>query len=82
MAGTRSLADRVSEEIRVEMARQRINQVELAARLHVAQPWVSRRLSGKTPITVDDLDRFAAALRKPVEALVGHGVNAAQSRAA
>lgn len=82
MAGTRSLADRVSEEIRVEMARQRINQVELAARLHVAQPWVSRRLSGKTPITVDDLDRFADALRKPVEALVGAGVNAAQSRAA
>lgn len=66
----RSLADRVAEEIRVEMARQRLNQVELAARMHVAQPWISRRLGGKTPITLGDLEQIAEGLGVPVADLL------------
>lgn len=68
---TRPLSDRVSEEIRVEMARQRINQVELAARMHVAQPWISRRLSGKTPLSLDDVERIAIGLKVHVSDLLG-----------
>lgn len=69
----RPLAERVVEEIRVAMARQRINQVELAARMHVAQPWISRRLSGKTPITLDDIERLAEGLRLDVDELLAPG---------
>lgn len=81
------LSDRVSTEIRVEMARQRLSQTDLADRLNVAQPWVSRRLSGKTPITLEDLERVASGLGVDVVDLMGgpragRGVNAAQSRAA
>ena len=66
----RPLADLVIEEIRVEMARQRLNQSDLARLLTEGQPWVSRRLSGATPMTLDDLERIARALRIDVEDVV------------
>lgn len=69
----RPLAERVIEEVRVAMARQRINQVELAARMHVAQPWISRRLGGKTPITLEDVERLAEGLRLDVNDLLAPG---------
>ena len=37
------------------MARRRLNQTDLAGLLGQGQPWVSRRMSGSTPITVDDV---------------------------
>ncbi len=68
----RRLSDYATEEIRVEMARRRLNQSELAERRDPpeGQPWVSRRLSARTPLTVDDLERIAAALRVPVDHLL------------
>lgn len=72
----RALSDIVAEEIRVEMARQRLSQVDLADLLREGQPWVSRRLRGATPISVDDLERIAVALRVSVVDLMGMRVSA------
>jgi transcriptional regulator with XRE-family HTH domain len=69
MAST-GLNDAVLEEIRVWMARRRLNQSELAELLGEGQPWVSRRLGGRTPLTVDDLQRVADALGVDVLALL------------
>lgn len=44
------------------MARRRSNQSKLAAKLGVTEPWVSRRLNGKTDLTIEDLYRIAAVL--------------------
>lgn len=71
IARTRPLSDIVAEEIRVEMARQRLSQTDLARLLQQGQPWVSRRLSGATPITVDDLELIARTLRVRAEDLMG-----------
>lgn len=52
-------------EIRVWMARRQMNQSELAARIGVAQSWVSKRLSGTVALSVDDLGAIAEALDVP-----------------
>ncbi len=52
----------VIEEIRVAMARRRWRQSELARQLGVSEVWVSRRLTGKTDISVGELYRIAEAL--------------------
>ncbi len=65
------LARRVAAEIRAEMARQRITQVELANRLTRAQPWVSRRVSGHVPLALDELEQIAAVLDVPLAQLFG-----------
>jgi transcriptional regulator with XRE-family HTH domain len=57
--------DDAVREIRAEMARQRITQRQLAARLGRQQPYVQRRLSGHVPLTLDDLAAFAEALGLP-----------------
>lgn len=56
------LARTATEEIRAEMARQRLSQSQLAQRCDRSQAWVSRRLAGDTPLTLDDLDVIAVAL--------------------
>lgn len=63
MSDTRGgLSGRVEAEIRAEMARQRISQIGLSVRVHQSQAWVSRRLSGVVPISLDDLELIAHAL--------------------
>jgi transcriptional regulator with XRE-family HTH domain len=49
-------------EIRAEMARQRIYNKDLAAKIGVTAPTMSRYLSGRIPLTLDDLERIAEAL--------------------
>jgi transcriptional regulator with XRE-family HTH domain len=61
-AGRRALNDQVAEEIRVQLARKRMSQAELARRLAVSGPWLSYRLTGKQPIDLNDLDAIATAL--------------------
>lgn len=58
-------AEPVLTEIKVWMARRRINQSELAESLGVAQSWVSKRLAGKVTLSVGDLTEIAAALDVP-----------------
>lgn len=58
----RPLTDRVAEEIRALMARQRMSGRELARRLNVSASWVNYRLTGSQPIDVNDLELIAEAL--------------------
>lgn len=66
LAKSETLADRVATEILSELARRRQSQAKLAAALGKAPMWVSDRLSGKTQITVNDLERIAEALELKV----------------
>ncbi|MFF2493207.1 helix-turn-helix domain-containing protein [Agromyces sp. NPDC058064] len=51
-----------------------MSQRELARRVGVGQSTVSRVLSGKTPMTVDQLDAFCRVLRlEPSEVLAAAG---------
>ena len=47
-----------------------MSRAELARRLDVAEMWLSRRLTGRTPITVEDLGRIATALGVPAGSLL------------
>lgn len=69
-AGTRSLSERVAEEIRVVMLRRRITGAQLAARLNVSPAWVSYRLSGKQAIDLNDLEAIARILAVSVQSLL------------
>lgn len=65
---TGSLTQRVSAEIRAEMARQQVTQRELAGRLKVDQAVISRRLAGdRYSFTTTELDRIAEILGVPVD---------------
>jgi len=64
-SSTTGYAAPVLVEIKVWMARRRINQTELAAKIGVAQSWVSKRLAGTVALTVDDLGAIATALDVP-----------------
>jgi transcriptional regulator with XRE-family HTH domain len=59
---SKPLAETVPAQLRVELARQDVTTAALARRLNVSQMWVYRRLRGKVPITLEDLDRFTAEL--------------------
>ncbi|MPY99040.1 MAG: helix-turn-helix domain-containing protein [Actinophytocola sp.] len=60
-------ADRlVAAEIRAQLARQRVTQTVLADQLGVSRAWLSRRLSGDTPLSVGDVATIADTLGVPV----------------
>ena len=56
------LSQTVTQEIRAEMARQRLSQRELAGRLGWKQPYLSKRLTGGVALTFDDAEAIAVAL--------------------
>lgn len=56
------LSTQVAEEVRAMMARRRISGRKLAEMLDVSPSWVSYRMTGVTPIGLDDLQRIASAL--------------------
>jgi len=58
-------SQRVAAEIRAEMARQQMTQTTLAKELGVVRQWLYRRLSGETPLTIDDVANIAQALGVP-----------------
>lgn len=62
MSENQSLSDYVAGEIRATLARHRKSGRQLAAQLGASQTWVSSRLSGGTPIDLNDLARIAEAL--------------------
>ncbi|MQA84085.1 MAG: helix-turn-helix domain-containing protein [Streptosporangiales bacterium] len=59
----------VAAEIRAELARQRISHSALAEKLGVSRAYLSRRLSGDTPLSVPDLAAIAAILGVPISKL-------------
>ena len=71
-----SAAAFTAAELRAEVARQNITQQQLGDRMGVRQWWVSRRLTGDVPITVEDLVRFAAALGVPMSQFLPEDVSA------
>lgn len=52
------------------MARQECTQTALGERINRDQHFISRRLSGKVPIAVDELAAIAKALGVPLAALL------------
>lgn len=62
------------------LVRKQLSASELARRLGVSQPYISRRLTGETAINVDELDRIARALEVPVVALLPREVTAQRER--
>lgn len=52
------------------MARKKISQVKLAETLRVSQPAISRRLSGRVALNVEELARIAEILGVPMAKLV------------
>lgn len=67
------LTDAVAEEVRVLLARKRLRQSQFAALLGTSEVWVSRRLSGKTEISLDDLQLIAHALEVKASQLIPNG---------
>lgn len=63
-----TLTQRVSSELRAEMARQQMSQRRLAELLGVDQAVISRRLAGRPQsFTTAELDRIAEILGVPVD---------------
>jgi transcriptional regulator with XRE-family HTH domain len=56
------IREQVAEEVRVLLARRKISASELARRMGVTQPYISRRLNGETAMDVDDLALIAQVL--------------------
>jgi transcriptional regulator with XRE-family HTH domain len=69
MAST--LGATTAAEIRAELARRRLSQRDFAVAVGQNQQWVSRRLSGSVPLTVDDVALIAKTLDVAVVALLG-----------
>lgn len=66
---TKSVAQRLSDEVRAGMARHRITQERLAQKLQMSQPAVSRRLKGEVDFTVTELAAVAELLDTTVSEL-------------
>ena len=75
-----TFAERVAAEIRAEMGRQQVRYVRLAERLGENEVWVSRKVRGRTPLTINDLERIAAALDVPVSDLIPGGTRGELNR--
>lgn len=63
-------ADRVAANVRAEMAFANISGRQLAEKLRVSQPALSRRLRGETAFDVTELAAIATALDVPLSVLV------------
>lgn len=62
---------RVADNTRAEMARRGQTQTSLAIAVDMTQQALSRRLSGRTPFTIDELAKVADVLGVSVTALIG-----------
>lgn len=63
-----NLSERVAAEIRAEMARQRRSGNSLSSQLGWSHMYLSRRLSGRSSLRLDDVEAIAAVLGVPVTA--------------
>lgn len=66
----RNTADRVNEEVRVALTRQRRTQEWLAGQIGMSAPSLSRRLANARSFRLDELERVAAALDVPLSTLL------------
>lgn len=62
--------------VRAEMARQDVSQMQLASRIGMSQTGLSKRLRGAIPFDVNELAAVAAELGVPIDQLTA-GIQAA-----
>lgn len=74
-ASPRTANEWVRANVKELMELRRWTQSDLAERLSVSQPWLSKRLTGTTPFQIEDLDAIAHVFGlSPSELLcAGHG---------
>lgn len=71
-------AQRVADNLRAEMARQRVSQSQLAAALHLSPSAAQRRVVGLTALDVNELAAAAELLGVPISILSPDVVTVAQ----
>lgn len=59
---TKNITERITAELRAEMARKRITQTELAPKLHISQRALSLRLNGERKMSWGDTYDLAMEL--------------------
>jgi transcriptional regulator with XRE-family HTH domain len=64
------LSQRIATTLKAEMARRDVTQESLARKLGVSQQFISRRLSGRVTLSVDELSDIAVAIGVPVADLI------------
>jgi transcriptional regulator with XRE-family HTH domain len=64
-------SERVARNVRAEMVRAAINQTDIASHLGISQQSISRRLSGRTSFTIDELAHIAIVLNVRLADLIG-----------
>jgi transcriptional regulator with XRE-family HTH domain len=64
------LNKRVRQAIRAEMARIGVSQMQLAMAMGRTQNWVSYRLTGKAPLTLEAVEDISKALALPIDYLL------------
>jgi transcriptional regulator with XRE-family HTH domain len=64
----------VVEEIRALMGRRRVSQKQLGEALGLAQPTMSKRMNGKIPFDLDELDAIAEFFDVPITDLFGRPI--------
>lgn len=65
-SGRKALREVVAEEVRAHMGRQRLSAVRLARNTGLSERYLSRRLSAKMPLNLDDMEALASELGVPV----------------
>ncbi|MDN4174693.1 helix-turn-helix transcriptional regulator [Nocardioides sp. SOB77] len=70
-AMSETLADAVARRVRGVMGEKRIRQAELALKLGVSQPSLSRRLNGDRAFELNEVEQVAAALAVSPAYLLG-----------
>jgi transcriptional regulator with XRE-family HTH domain len=67
------LSQTITQEIRAEMARQRLSQHALAERLGWTQGYLNRRLTADVSMSIEDLEAIARGLGIPLLQVVWPG---------
>lgn len=67
------LNTRAKQAIRAEMARRGVKQAELSLALGHSQTWLSWRVTGRTPLTLSDIEEIAGYLDIPIDTLLPTG---------
>jgi transcriptional regulator with XRE-family HTH domain len=79
MQEVKSSRETIARRVRVAMVEQDVTGIELARRLGVKQPYLSRRLTGTVEFRVTELQAIAKALDVPVGRLVPDGAPAPEA---
>jgi len=62
--------DLVAQELRAELARQRLSMADLARKMDVEQSWLHKRLTGVIPLRIGEVMDIADLLKIPLERII------------